>query len=78
MRETQEEKRKTKGSPLKMKQKTRKRNRQFNVISRTKVQYSPKYLQKILQKYFTYGQVPGYVNRYWECMYKRRTTHLAM
>ena len=36
-----------------------------------------KYLQKILQKYFTYRQVPGYVNRYWDCMYKRRTTHLA-
>ena len=25
-----------------------------------------------LQKYITYRHVPGYVNRYWNCLYKRK------
>ena len=63
----------TKGGPFKNKT----RNRQFNVISRTKIQkyitFTNTKIYYIYTKiYITYIQVPGYVNRYWNCLYIRK------
>ena len=78
--ENQKKKEETKGRvPSRDATRSKKKdNRQFNVISRTKTQNSPEIYTHIFTQYITYRQVPGYVNRYWNCIYKRRITHLAM
>lgn len=74
-RESGRGKNKQKGVPMKMKQEIDsltsylgpkyKKKKKFNFQSKNE-------FWNYLQKYITYRQVPGYVNRYWNQLYKRK------
>ncbi len=78
VRETQEEKNKRESYKNETKNKKKKIDSLMSYPGPIQYNTAQNIYKRFYKKYFTYRQVPGYVNRYWDCMYKRRTTHLAM